>query len=74
MCGVLKGYGSIEEAGVALGLLELLKRPILAVQDFYILAGQAVRNVLRKPHYGDDIYLQMDLRSEERRVGKECRL
>jgi phospholipid/cholesterol/gamma-HCH transport system permease protein len=41
-------------------LLDLLKKPILAVQDFYVLAGQAVRNVFRKPHYGDDIALQMD--------------
>ncbi|MBI1786942.1 MAG: ABC transporter permease [Acidobacteria bacterium] len=41
-------------------MLDLLKRPILTVQEFYLLAGQAVRNVIRQPHYGDDISLQMD--------------
>jgi len=37
-----------------------LVRIILAVQDFYVLAGRAIRNVARKPHYSDDIILQMD--------------
>jgi len=41
-------------------LLDLLKRPILAVQDFFLLVGPSIRNVVRKPHYGDDIALQMD--------------
>ncbi|MBI3472646.1 MAG: ABC transporter permease [Candidatus Solibacter usitatus] len=41
-------------------MLDLLKRPILTVQEFYLLAGQAVRNVIRQPHYSDDISLQMD--------------
>jgi len=35
-------------------------RLILAVQDFFTLAGRAVRNIFRKPHYSDDIILQMD--------------
>ena len=35
-------------------------RFILAVQDFFTLAGRAIRNVFRKPHYSDDIFLQMD--------------
>jgi phospholipid/cholesterol/gamma-HCH transport system permease protein len=30
------------------------------VQEFYILAGTAIRNIFRKPHYSDDIVLQMD--------------
>src|SRR5947208_300921 len=41
-------------------VLDTLKGPIQAVQDFYELAGRAIRNVLRKPHYVDDILLQMD--------------
>ena len=42
-------------------LLDLLKPPVASVQDFSLLAGRAVRNVFRKPHYGDDIVLQMDI-------------
>jgi len=41
-------------------LLDLLKRPVQAVQDFYLLAGRALRNIFRGPHYWDDIALQMD--------------
>jgi len=41
-------------------LLDALKEPVLAVQDFMYLVGRAFRNVLRRPHYWDDIYLQMD--------------
>ena len=41
-------------------MLDLLKAPIGAVQDFYILAGRALRNVFRPPHYVDDIFTQMD--------------
>ncbi|HLN00016.1 MAG TPA: ABC transporter permease [Bryobacteraceae bacterium] len=37
-----------------------LIRLILAVQDFFTLAGLAIRNIFRKPHYSDDIFLQMD--------------
>ena len=33
---------------------------IVAVQEFYLLAGRALRNIFRKPHYSDDIVLQMD--------------
>jgi phospholipid/cholesterol/gamma-HCH transport system permease protein len=40
--------------------LDLLKGPVIAVQDFFLLAGRALRNVFRRPHYGDDIALQMD--------------
>jgi phospholipid/cholesterol/gamma-HCH transport system permease protein len=39
-------------------LLDLLKRPILAVQEFFLLFGPAIRNVFRRPHYTDDIILQ----------------
>ena len=33
---------------------------MLAIQEFYLLTGRAIRNVARKPHYLDDIKLQMD--------------
>ncbi len=39
-------------------MLDLLKRPILAVQEFFLLFGPAIRNVFRRPHYTDDIILQ----------------
>lgn len=41
-------------------LLDPLKEPVLAVQEFCLLSGRALRNVFRSPHYGDDILLQMD--------------
>lgn len=42
-------------------MLDFLKPPVAALQDFYILAGLAIRNVFRAPHYPDDIALQMDI-------------
>jgi len=42
-------------------LLDFLKPPVAAIQDFYALAGLALRNVFRSPHYSDDIALQMDI-------------
>lgn len=41
-------------------MLDILKGPIKAIQEFYDLTGRAFRNVLRKPHYVNDILLQMD--------------
>ena len=41
-------------------MLDLLKGPVLAVQDFFLLTGRAIRNIFRTPHYFDDIALQMD--------------
>jgi phospholipid/cholesterol/gamma-HCH transport system permease protein len=41
-------------------VLDILKAPILAIQEFYELTGRAFRNVARKPHYIDDVLLQMD--------------
>ncbi len=38
-----------------------MKSPVFAVQDFYFLAGRTIRNVFRRPHYADDIFLQMDI-------------
>ena len=42
-------------------MLDFLKPPVAAIQDFYALAGLALRNVFRSPHYSDDIVLQMDI-------------
>jgi phospholipid/cholesterol/gamma-HCH transport system permease protein len=41
-------------------LLDLLKAPVLAAQEFFLLTGSAFRNIFRRPHYGDDVALQMD--------------
>ena len=41
-------------------MLDFLKSPVAAIQDFYGLAGLAIRNIFRSPHYTDDIALQMD--------------
>jgi phospholipid/cholesterol/gamma-HCH transport system permease protein len=41
-------------------VLDILKGPILAVQEFYGLTGRAFRNLFRKPHYFDDVLLQME--------------
>jgi hypothetical protein len=32
-------------------LLDLLKEPVLSIQEFVVLAGRAFRNIFRKPHY-----------------------
>jgi phospholipid/cholesterol/gamma-HCH transport system permease protein len=42
-------------------VLDFLKTPIQAVQEFYDLTGRAFRSVFRRPHYVDDIKLQMDI-------------
>jgi phospholipid/cholesterol/gamma-HCH transport system permease protein len=42
-------------------LFDLLKATVSSVQDFCVLTGRAIRNIVRKPHYGDDIVLQMDV-------------
>jgi phospholipid/cholesterol/gamma-HCH transport system permease protein len=47
--------------GDRLTLLDFLKGPVIAIQDFFVLAGRALRSVFRRPHYGDDIALQMDI-------------
>ncbi len=41
-------------------MLDALKGPVKSVQDFCVLSGGALRNVFRKPHYADDILLQME--------------
>lgn len=42
-------------------MLDLLKPPILAFQEFFLLTGRTFRNLFRKPHYVDDITIQMDV-------------
>ena len=42
-------------------MLDFLKPSVAALQDFCILAGLAIRNVFRPPHYKSDILLQMDI-------------
>ena len=42
-------------------MLDFLKEPFIAVQDFFLLTGRAIRNVAARPHYGDDVVMQMDL-------------
>ena len=41
-------------------MFQFLLGPIIAIQDFYLLFGRALRNIFRSPHYADDIALQMD--------------
>jgi len=31
------------------------------LQEFYILSGSAFRNIFRRPHYSDDVFIQMDI-------------
>ncbi len=42
-------------------MFDFVKSPVAAVQDFYLLTGRAIRNVVRRPHYFDDVFLQMDI-------------
>jgi len=40
-------------------LLDFLKTPVETFQEFLYLSGRAFRNIVRSPHYADDILLQM---------------
>ncbi|HEY6345189.1 MAG TPA: ABC transporter permease [Bryobacteraceae bacterium] len=42
-------------------MLDILKPPVEAFQDFLILSVRAIRNIFRAPHYPDDIFQQMDI-------------
>ena len=42
-------------------MLDLLKSPIAAFQEFIYLSGRALRNIFRTPHYTSDILMQMDI-------------
>jgi len=41
-------------------LLDFLKGPIEAIQDFFILFGNTVRGFVKGPRYWDDVLIQMD--------------
>src|SRR3954453_20609048 len=58
--GEFSGSMVASESGDRIYLLDLLKEPVLAVQEFLFLAGRALKNIFRWPNYGDDIALQMD--------------
>jgi phospholipid/cholesterol/gamma-HCH transport system permease protein len=42
-------------------LRRFLTTPLVAFQDFLLLAGRAFQNLFRSPHYYDDVLLQMDI-------------
>lgn len=42
-------------------MLDIVKGPVLAFQDFLVLAGRAFVNIFRRPIYVSDISLQMDI-------------
>ena len=42
-------------------MFDILKAPVFAFQEFIQLAGRATRNIVRRPHYFDDVSLQMDI-------------
>ncbi len=41
-------------------MLDFLKGPVSAAQEFFQLTGRALQNIARRPHYWDDVFLQMD--------------
>src|SRR5262249_22061014 len=48
------------DCGDRTSLLDFVKGPVLSAQEFFQLTGRALKNTVRRPHYGDDIILQMD--------------
>ena len=42
-------------------MLDLLKTPVVSFQEFVFLSLRTLRGLLRRPHYFDDIFLQMDI-------------
>ena len=42
-------------------LLDFLKTLIASFQDFLFLAGRSFLNIVKRPHYYDDVFLQMDI-------------
>jgi phospholipid/cholesterol/gamma-HCH transport system permease protein len=46
---------------LAIPLENPLKRIVLVVQEFVLLAGQATANIFRRPHYWPDVFTQMDV-------------
>jgi phospholipid/cholesterol/gamma-HCH transport system permease protein len=42
-------------------LLRFVAGPIASFQEFLFLAGRAFANLFRRPHYADDVFIQMDI-------------
>lgn len=42
-------------------MLDFFKAPVHSLQDFFILSAKAIRGVFRRPHYWDDVFIQMDV-------------
>ncbi len=42
-------------------MLDFIKSPLETFQGFLYLAARAFRNIVRTPHYVDDIFIQMDV-------------
>ena len=42
-------------------MLGFLKTPVASFQEFLLLSGRAFTNLIRRPHYYDDVFLQMDV-------------
>ena len=42
-------------------MLDFLKALIASFQDFLFLAGRSFLNIVRRPHYYDDVFMQMDI-------------
>ncbi|HLJ46390.1 MAG TPA: ABC transporter permease [Bryobacteraceae bacterium] len=42
-------------------MLDFLKRPVMTVQDFFIMSGRAAKSVFQPPHYVNDLLMQMDI-------------
>ena len=42
-------------------MLDFIKSPLETFQEFLYLAARAFRNIVRTPHYLDDIFIQMDV-------------
>jgi phospholipid/cholesterol/gamma-HCH transport system permease protein len=42
-------------------LLRFLTAPVASFQDFLTLAGRAFLNVIKRPHYYEDVFIQMDV-------------
>lgn len=42
-------------------MLDLLKRPVASVQDFFVLSWRAFKSIVQPPHYLNDVFMQMDI-------------
>jgi phospholipid/cholesterol/gamma-HCH transport system permease protein len=58
---VLASSNEAEAGAGSICLLDFLKTLVASFQDFLFLAGRSFLNVVRRPHYYDDVFLQMDI-------------